>query len=90
MSERVNLADGSALDMLDPESVRAYVRRTLALTVEPTPAQLRRLEMLEEHAAKLEAAAPKPGGEAGVVKLVDAKRAVEVLRRRVVSGDGEK
>ena len=42
------------LDMQDPESIRAYVRDCLAMSIDPSVAGLKRLEMLEEHAAKLE------------------------------------
>lgn len=83
MADRVVLADGTTLDMLDPESVRAYVRQALARTVEPTSAQLTRLQMLEEHAAKLEAAKPT----AAPVRLVDARAAAEVLRARLKGGE---
>ena len=54
-SERVTLNDGTTLDMLDPVSIRRYVRKQLALNVEPTAAQLSRLEMLNDLAAELEA-----------------------------------
>lgn len=85
MSDRLHLADGSTLDMLDHASVRAYVRRQLALSVDPTPAQLKRLEMLEEHAAKLEAkqAENKSSTDGKVLKLLDPKVAAEVLRQRL-------
>jgi hypothetical protein len=43
--------------MLDPASIRAYVRQQLALNIDPTASQLRRLEMLSDHAAELEAKA---------------------------------
>ena len=56
MAHKVRLADGTQVDMLDPVSIRDYVRQALALNVSPTAPELRRLEMLEEHAAKLEAA----------------------------------
>jgi hypothetical protein len=82
MADRVTLADGTALDMLDPLSIRAYVRRTLAMTTEPSQGQLRRLEMLEDHAAKLEAEAPAQGLPAKLV-LVDAKDAAEELAKRL-------
>jgi hypothetical protein len=92
MAERVRLADGTELDMLDPTAIRSYVRRTLATNVEPSPQSLQRLKMLLEVADSLPQPETKEPGAASVVKLVDAKRAVEVLRRRVVSGgdDGEK
>lgn len=71
------------LDMLSAESVRAYVRRQLALNVEPTATQLRRLEMLEAHAAELEAKqAKKPAAE---LRLIDPKAAAEELARRMAA-----
>lgn len=85
MADRVTLADGTALDMLDPESIRAYVRRTLALSVDPSSAQLARLEMLEEHAAKLEAA--KASAEPPKVDSPDELAAArERLRKSLGNG----
>lgn len=79
MADRVRLADGTELDMLDPESIRAYVRRTLALTVEPSSAQLSRLEMLSAHAAALEAKQQKPAEQPA--SLDDLAAARERLRQ---------
>lgn len=82
MSERVDLANGDALDMQDPESIRRYVRRQLAVNVEPSQASLARLKMMLEVADSL----PQPDKQAGaVVKLVDAKAAAEELQRRLQS-----
>ena len=80
MADRTVLADGTTLDMLDPLSIRAYVRRTLALTVEPTAPQLRRLEMLEQHASALEAAKPKTDAK---LRLIDPAAAAAELQRRL-------
>lgn len=66
------------LDMQDPESIRAYVRDCLAMSIDPSVAGLKRLEMLEEHAAKLEAKASKPAE----LRLIDPKAAAEELARR--------
>jgi hypothetical protein len=75
------------LDMQDPVSVRAYVRDCLAMSVDPSVAGLKRLEMLEAHAERLEAQAkqeeaanPLNGPQ---VRLVDANRASEVLVERL-------
>ena len=82
MDQRVSLADGTELDMLDPESIRAYVRKTLAMHVEPSQAALQRLKMMLEVADSL----PQPDKQAGgVVRLVDAKAAAEELQRRLGS-----
>jgi hypothetical protein len=76
------------LDMSDPDSIRAYVADTIAMSTDPTIAGLKRLEMLMEMADRLPQ--PEKQGAAGKLVLVDAKRAVEVLRRRVVpSGEGQ-
>jgi hypothetical protein len=82
MAERVVLQDGSELDMLDPASIRAYVRRTLALNAEPTAPQLRRLEMLAEHAEQLERQ-QKPAQRP---RMTAAEAAAE-LRRRIEAGE---
>lgn len=83
MADRVTLADGTALDMLDPLSIRAYVRRTLAMTTEPSQGQLQRLKMLEEHAASLESKPASGAQPAGKLRLVDAERAAQVLTARL-------
>lgn len=54
MAKRFVLADGTELDMADPASIRDYVTAQLAKNVDPSSAQLKRLEMLEERAAELE------------------------------------
>lgn len=70
------------LDMQDPESIRRYVADVIAMTVEPSIAALKRLEMLLEMADRL----PQPETKsAAVVKLVDAKAAAEELQRRLNS-----
>jgi hypothetical protein len=85
MADRVTLADGTALDMLDPLSIRAYVRRALAITVEPTQPQLNRLEMLVAMADELEAKQPTGDKPAGVLVLVETKDAAEVIRQRLAN-----
>lgn len=82
MSEKTRLTDGTELDMLDPESIRRYVRKVLATNVEPSPQSLQRLKMLLEVADSLPQAETKT---AAVVKLVDAKAAAEELQRRLQS-----
>jgi hypothetical protein len=84
MAERVVLNDGSAIDMLDPASIRAYVRQQLALNIDPTASQLRRLEMLSDHAAELEA--KKPSAE-GKLVLIDAQKAAAEIERRLKAGE---
>lgn len=85
MADRVKLADGTELDMLDPVSIRAYVRKQLALTVDPSAPQLKRLEMLEEHAAKLEAA--KASAEPPKIDTPDELAAArERLRKSLGNG----
>lgn len=80
MADRVRLADGTELDMLDPESIRAYVRKQLALTVDPTSAQLARLGLLKEHAAELEAeaAAKKPADDRPKLPPEEAARLIRM------------
>lgn len=66
------------LDMQDPESIRAYIRDCLAMSIDPSVAGLKRLEMLEEHAAKLDAkqaAAPKPTSVGDIAAARDRLRA---------------
>jgi len=84
MAERVRLSDGTDLDMLDPESIRTYVRKTLATNVEPSPQSLQRLKMLLEVADSL----PQQKAEVAPIRLVDAQAAAAELRRRM--GNGEK
>lgn len=82
MSEKKTAPDGSAVDMQNPESIRAYVRHQLLMVAEPSVAGLKRLEMLLEVADSL----PQPDKQAGaVVKLVDAKAAAEELQRRLAN-----
>jgi hypothetical protein len=54
MAKRYVLADGTELDMADAQSIRDYVTAQLAQNVEPSSAQLKRLEMLGARAAELE------------------------------------
>jgi hypothetical protein len=79
-SHHIRLNDGTEIDMGDPDSIRAYVRNTIANMVEPTAPQLRRLEMLSEMADKL----PPDNvcNPASRFKLIDPRQAVEVLYKR--------
>jgi hypothetical protein len=78
MSE-IKLVPGyGEVDMKNPESIRSYVRHSLALD-EPTIAGLKRLEMLNEIAGSLpQAKAVRDQG----LKLVDGAAAAAELRRR--------
>jgi hypothetical protein len=69
------------LDMQDPESIRRYVADVIAMTVEPSIAALKRLEMLLEMADALpQVDAGKPRGE---LRLIDAAKAAELLQKRL-------
>jgi len=88
MSQKVRLADGTELDMLNPVSIRDYVRKTLALNVSPTASELSRLTMMRELAEELEAKQPKPDEQPA--SLDDLAAARERLRQARLAERGGK
>jgi hypothetical protein len=79
-SERITMADGTVLDMLDPVSIRRYVRKQLALNVEPSAAQLSRLEMMGELADDLEAKTPAAASPSSIDDLAAARERLRQAR----------
>lgn len=82
MSQKFRQGDGSELDMQDAESIRSYVRKTLAQNVEPSPQALQRLKMMLEVADSL----PKAPEPAHVDSPDELAAARERLRKSLGNG----
>lgn len=79
-SHKIVLPDGTELDMTDRRSLMRYYRLQLALNVEPTAAQLQRLDRIRELAESLPdeidkiAARTEEPIENSVLRLEEARR----------------